>query len=72
MDHNDFDFDGDLIDPLIEFFKQIGIRLNKSSSSYRQIKFPEDCYFPTASIVDYEKKLIKSSIIWDIVEDRKK
>ena len=36
------------------------------------IKFNEDYYFPTPSIVKHEKKLIKSSIIWDIIEDRKR
>jgi len=36
------------------------------------IKFTDEYYFPPPKIVEYEKKLIKSSIIWDIIEDRKR
>ena len=73
MDHNDFSFDQDFMDPLIEFFKQIGLDLNTSRELPSiGLKFNEDYYFPTPTIVNHEKKLIKSSIIWDIIEDRKR
>jgi hypothetical protein len=32
--------------------------------------FPDEYYFPPTSIINYEKKLIKNSIIWDIIEER--
>jgi hypothetical protein len=37
---------------------------------YDAINFPDDYYFPPNSIISYEKKLIKKSIIWDIIEER--
>eukprot|EP00347_Sterkiella_histriomuscorum_P003243 403365040 len=72
MDHNDFEFDADLIEPLTEFFKQIGMKMNKVAKDFHGIKFNDDYYFPPPTIVLFEKKLIKSSIIWDIIEDRKR
>ncbi|CDW79049.1 UNKNOWN [Stylonychia lemnae] len=72
MDHNDFNFDDDFVEPITEFFKQIGLRLNDVNETFRGIKFQDDYYFPPKSIVDYEKKIVKSSIIWDIIEDRKR
>lgn len=77
MDHNNFDFDDDFIQPLIEFFKQThqlaggNSRRNENTFS-NSIKFSDEYYFPSASIVSYEKKLIKNSIIWDIIEDRQR
>jgi hypothetical protein len=32
----------------------------------------DDYYFPTQMIVEYEKKIVKTSIIWDIIEERKR
>ncbi len=75
MDHNNFDFEDDFIEPLIEFLKQTNHQVGESKDLNpfsNMIKFTDEYYFPTPSIVDYEKKLIKSSIIWDIIEDRKR
>lgn len=72
MDHNDFEFDEDFIEPMTEFFKQINLKLNKVALDFNGIRFNDDYYFPPPTIVSYEKKLIKTSIIWDIIEDRKR
>jgi len=69
MDHNDFDFDSDFMQPLNEFFKQIGLRVEQISSV---LNIDDDYYFPPDSVVQYEKTLIKNSIIWEIIEEKKK
>ncbi len=72
MDHNDFNFDDDFIDPIVEFFKQINLDTEFVAYGYTGISFSDDYYFPPPNIVAHEKRLIKSSIIWDIIEDRKR
>ena len=72
MDHNDFDFDDDFIDQLTEFFKQINLEPGDVFGDFQGLNFEDEYYFPPPNIVVYEKKLIKQSIIWDIIEDRKK
>jgi hypothetical protein len=72
MDHNDFDFDTDFIDPVSIFFKQISLNTEKVQNDFGGIHFEDDYYFPSQNIVNYEKTLITSSIIWDIIEDRKR
>ena len=37
---------------------------------YDAINFPDEYYFPPNSIINHEKKLIKNSIIWEIIEER--
>lgn len=51
MDHNDFDFDEDFIEPLIEFFKQINLRIDNVSKDYHGVRFSDEYYFPPATIV---------------------
>ncbi len=71
MDHNNFDFDEDFIEPVFEFFKQIGLKTDEvEESTVEGLQFSDDYYFPPNTIVGYEKKLIKTSIIWDIIEER--
>lgn len=73
MDHNNFDFDEDFIEPIIEFFKQINLKADDiEESTLQALNLPDEYYFPTPSIINYEKKLVKSSIIWDIIEERNK
>lgn len=72
MDHNDFDFDEDFIMPLYEFLKQTNIKLDEIEPGSQGLYFTDDYYFPPNSIINYEKKLIKSSIIWEIIEERNK
>ena len=73
MDHNNFEFDEDLIDPVIEFFKQINLKTDVvKSSTIQAMILNDDYYFPTRSVINYEKKLIKTSIIWDIIEERQR
>eukprot|EP00349_Pseudokeronopsis_sp_Brazil_P009945 CAMPEP_0202979552 /NCGR_PEP_ID=MMETSP1396-20130829/85668_1 /ASSEMBLY_ACC=CAM_ASM_000872 /TAXON_ID= /ORGANISM="Pseudokeronopsis sp., Strain Brazil" /LENGTH=76 /DNA_ID=CAMNT_0049719025 /DNA_START=732 /DNA_END=962 /DNA_ORIENTATION=+ len=71
MDHNDFDFDSDFIDPIIEFFRQIHLKAEEVNDSiFEALNFEDDYFFPSGNIVEFEKKLIKSSIIWEIMEER--
>jgi hypothetical protein len=73
MDHNDFDFDDDFILPVIEFFSQINLNVEDAKTiGVHGLSFSDDYFFPPPKIVDYEKTMIKSSIIWEIIEDRKK
>jgi len=39
MDHNDFDFDDDFVEPITEFFNQIGMKSNDVQNNFRGIKF---------------------------------
>lgn len=39
-------------------------------SIYDALNFPDEYYFPPLNVINYEKKLIKNSIIWDIIEER--
>lgn len=70
MDHNDFDFYEDFIEPIKEFLNQTHIKLDQPVGN--TVHFMDEYYFPPEQIVNYEKKLIKSSIIWEIIEQRKK
>jgi len=71
MDHNDFDFETDFIEPLLEFFKQINLHMEQVDDSiYDGLNFDDDYFFPPPNIVEFERGLIKSSIIWDIIEER--
>ena len=36
------------------------------------LHFTDEYYFPPPSVINYEKKLIKNSIIWEIIEERNK
>jgi fermentation-respiration switch protein FrsA (DUF1100 family) len=46
MDHNDFNFDEDFIDPLMEFMKQIGVKFDKVDPLTRPLIFTDEHYFP--------------------------
>lgn len=71
MDHNDFDFDNDFLEPMYAFFKQVNMNMEDVDENlYEALNFPDEYYFPPNSVINYEKKLIKSSIIWDIIEER--
>ena len=72
MDHNEFEFLEDFICPLREFLNQTGIDFHDVESTGEFLTFNEEYYFPPQHVVTYEKKLIKSSIIWDIIEERNK
>ena len=72
MDHNDFQFETDFIEPVQEFFRQIGLDTLDVAYGFNGIYLTDDYYFPSETIIKYERTLIKSSIIWDIVEDRNK
>ena len=72
MDHNDFDFDEDFIEPLFEFAKQINLKFDEIDPTSAPLNFNDDYYFPPPNIISYEKKLIENSIIWEIIEERNK
>lgn len=38
----------------------------------KRLDFDEELYFPTSFIIDYERKLVKSSLIWEIIEEKRK
>jgi hypothetical protein len=71
MDHNDFEFDDDFVEPIFEFFKQMNLKMNEVDESiYEALNFPDEYYFPPLNVITDEKKLIKNSIIWEIIEER--
>ena len=69
MDHNDFLFDEDFVEPLMEFFSQINLKVYETVSD---LQFEEEYYFPNRRIINYEKTFMKSSIIWEIMDERDK
>jgi hypothetical protein len=46
--------------------------MDEIESESKFLSFSDDYYFPPTFIINHEKKLIKSSIIWDIIEERNK
>jgi hypothetical protein len=46
MDHNEFDFVDDLVQPFYNFLKQLGISLAVKEGESGQMGFPESVYIP--------------------------
>ena len=46
MDHNEFDFVDDLVQPFYNFLKQLGISLAVKEGESGQMRFPESVYIP--------------------------
>ena len=46
MDHNEFDFIDDLIQPFYHFLKQCSITVDVPDGEKGQIEFPENLYIP--------------------------
>lgn len=46
MDHNEFDFIDDLIEPFHKFLKQCHISVDPDEESNDMFKFPEELYIP--------------------------
>lgn len=46
MDHNEFDFIDDLVQPFYNFLKQLGISLDVKPGENGQMRFPESVYIP--------------------------
>lgn len=46
MDHNEFDFYDDLVDPFTDFLKQLKIDLSVREGEDPILKFPEYLYIP--------------------------
>ena len=56
MDHNEFDFVDDLVQPFFNFLDQLGIstEVEEADPNKGQIKFPERLYIPPKSFTDRE------------------
>jgi hypothetical protein len=54
MDHNEFDFVDDLVQPFYSFLRQLGISLAVAEGEEGQIKFPEYLYLPPQQQIDAE------------------
>jgi hypothetical protein len=50
MDHNDFEFDDDFIEPLLEFIKQTNIHFEELSGD-TGLSFSDDYYFPPNPVI---------------------
>lgn len=46
MDHNEFDFIDDLVQPFYNFLRQLGISLSVEDGEECHVKFPEHLYIP--------------------------
>jgi len=71
MDHNDLSFQDDLIRPLKAFFGETSINTQVLEGK-KSLEFPDDYYFPSLEILDYEKKVLKNDneIMRDILQTR--
>ena len=56
MDHNEFDFVDDLVQPFFNFLDQLGIstEVEEDDPNKGQIMFPERLYIPPKSFTDRE------------------
>ena len=63
MDHNEFDFIEDLIQPFYYFLKQCGIQVEPKNGDKGIIEFPEYLYIPPH---DYPRKQSNSNL-WNWV-----
>ena len=64
MDHNEFDFNEDLVDPFRDFLKQLRIDLSQKQGESALIKFPEELYLPPTSQLEHEQNNKSSSSLW--------
>jgi hypothetical protein len=73
MDHNDLNFQSDLIQPLKVFFSETGIGPETFKDS-KTLEFPEDYYFPPLQILDFERDFLKNDneIMRDILATRER
>lgn len=56
MDHNEFDFVDDLVQPFFNFLDQLGIttEVDEEDPKMGQLKFPERLYIPPKMFTDQE------------------
>jgi hypothetical protein len=56
MDHNEFDFVDDLVQPFFNFLDQLGIstEVDDTDPLKGQVKFPERLYIPPKTFTDKE------------------
>lgn len=66
MDHNEFDFVDDLVQPFFNFLDQLGIttEVDEDDPTKGQIKFPERLYIPPKSFSDREGQTTQSLWSW--------
>ena len=66
MDHNEFDFVDDLVQPFFNFLDQLGITTDVEDDDELkgQIKFPERLYIPPKSYTEQEGQASPSLWNW--------
>ena len=66
MDHNEFDFIDDLVQPFYNFLEQMGIQLEKEHNdpNHGQINFPESLFLPPDDQVQREINIAKRTTMW--------
>ena len=66
MDHNEFDFIDDLVQPFYHFLEQMNISLDpdEDDPSHGQILFPEELFLPPEDQVEKELLQAKSLTMW--------
>ena len=66
MDHNEFDFIDDLVQPFYHFLEQMNINLEaeEDDPDHGQIHFPETLFLPPEDQVEKELVQAKSMTMW--------
>lgn len=64
MDHNEFDFIDDLVQPYFSFLRQLGIEIERGPQESQEFKFPEYLYIPPQSQLDAESAKMNSVSLW--------
>jgi hypothetical protein len=66
MDHNEFDFVDDLVQPFFNFLDQLGIttEVEEDDPTKGQLRFPERLYIPPKSFTDQEGQTTQSLWSW--------
>ena len=66
MDHNEFDFIDDLVQPFYHFLEQMNITLDaeENDPNHGQINFPESLFLPPDDQVEREMVQAKRMTMW--------
>lgn len=66
MDHNEFDFIDDLVQPFYNFLEQMNLTLDPMADDPKngQINFPEHLFLPPKDMVEREVEMAKRTTLW--------
>ena len=66
MDHNEFDFIDDLVQPFYNFLEQMDIKLDADDDdpTHGQFNFPESLFLPPNNQVEKELQQAKRTTLW--------